>query len=78
MGRLFVILLILVLPLRGWSAQQMAIQMIPSPLAAATAGIQAMRADCPMIAQPASETEKSPSSSNPAPTAQVRPLHAGY
>jgi hypothetical protein len=78
MGRLFVILLILVLPLRGWSAQRTAIQMIPSLMAATTAGIQAMPADCPMMAQPVSETEKSPSSSNPAPTAQVRPLHAGY
>jgi hypothetical protein len=68
MGRLLVILLVMLLPLRGWSAERMAIQMTQSQAIVEVAGAQvsvaAMPADCPMLAQPASsETEESPSPS---------------
>lgn len=64
MGRFLVILLVMLMPLRGWSAESMALQMALSPLTADVAGQQvsmdAMPADCPMLAQQASETDKSP------------------
>lgn len=68
MGRFLVILLVMLLPLRGWSAERMAIQMTQSQMTAEVAGEPAsmagMPADClMMMAQPASETEKSPTPS---------------
>ena len=46
MRHLFILLLIALLPLRGWSAEHMAVQMASSQL-----GVSAMPADCPMLAQ---------------------------
>jgi hypothetical protein len=67
MGRLLVILLVMLLPLRGWSAERMAIQMTSSQVAIEIAGEQvslaAMPEDCPMLAQQAVDIEKSPSPS---------------
>lgn len=64
MGRLLVILLIALLPLRGWSAERMATQMLLSQAAMQVAGEQielaGMPADCPMLTQPGSGTDKSP------------------
>lgn len=64
MGRFLVILLVMLLPLRGWSAQSMAIQMTLNQLtvevAAEKVSMAAMPADCPMLAQQASETDESP------------------
>jgi hypothetical protein len=64
MGHLLVILLIMLLPLRGWSAERMAIQMTQSQAIVEVTGDQVfmggMPADCPMMAQTSSEAEKSP------------------
>ena len=60
MGRLLLIFLVMLLPLRGWSAERMATQMVQSQVVASIAGDYAMPADCPMMAQPASQTEESP------------------
>jgi hypothetical protein len=64
MGRLLVILLVMLLPLRGWSAERMAIQMTQSQAIVEVIGdrvsMAGMPADCPMIAQTSSEAEKSP------------------
>lgn len=67
MGRLLLILLVMLLPLRGWSAERMVLQMILSQAALQVADEQmamsGMPADCPMMARPASEAEKSPTPS---------------
>lgn len=61
MARLLLILLVMLIPLRGWSAERMAVQMTSSQVSmTATVAMEAMPADCPMMAQPASEAEKSP------------------
>lgn len=64
MARLLLILLVMLIPLRGWSAERMAVQMTSSQVsmvvAAGAVAMEAMPADCPMLAQPASEAEKSP------------------
>jgi hypothetical protein len=49
MLRLVVILLVVLLPLRGWGADRMSVQMAQS----------AMPVDCPMLVQQAAQTEKS-------------------
>ncbi len=46
MKRLFVLLMILLLPLRGWAGDAMGVQMAAGGLASQTVG--AMPADCPM------------------------------
>lgn len=46
MSRFFIILLIALLPLRGWSVERMAVHMAASASAA-----QAMPSDCPMMIQ---------------------------
>jgi hypothetical protein len=65
MGRLLVILLVMLIPLHGWSAERMAVQMAYSQTILAAVGEQApfakMPADCPMVAQAASKAEKDPS-----------------
>ena len=58
MARLLLILLVMLIPLRGWSAERMATQMTSSQVS-----VTAMPADCPMLAQPASDAEKSPAPS---------------
>lgn len=64
MVRLLIILLVMLLPLRGWSAERMATQMLLSQAAVQVAGepieMAGMPADCPMLAQAAPETDKSP------------------
>lgn len=64
MGRLLVILLAMLLPLRGWSAERVAIQMSQTQAIVEIVGehvfMASMPADCPMLAQPVSGTEKSP------------------
>jgi hypothetical protein len=65
MSRLLVIILVLLIPLRGWSAERMAFQMAYSQAVAAVAGEQVsmsdMPADCPMLVQTESKAEKSSS-----------------
>ena len=53
MSRFFLILLITLLPLRGWSAERMAVYMAASETAAVlmVSGDHAMPADCPMMVQ---------------------------
>lgn len=67
MARLLLILLVMLIPLRGWSAERMAVQMTSSQVHVAAAGgpvsVAAMPADCPMLAQPAWDAEKSPAPS---------------
>jgi hypothetical protein len=67
MCRLLVILLVILLPLRGWSAERMSIQMTLNQPAVEAAGMQVlakgMPADCPMLGQLVSEAEKSFTSS---------------
>jgi len=67
MVRLFVILLVVLLPLRGWSAERMAIQMAQSQaIVEATeeqVSMAGMPADCPMMVQATSETQQSPTPS---------------
>ena len=62
MGRLLVILLVMLIPLRGWSAERMVIQMAYSQTVAEVADAQismdGMPADCPMLAQAESKSEK--------------------
>lgn len=60
MSRIFLILLIALLPLRGWSAQRMAVYMAASETTtmAMVAADQGMPADCPMMMQ-ASSSDKS-------------------
>lgn len=64
MGRLLVILLVMLIPLRGWSVERMAFQMTQSQVVVEVASeqvsIAGMPPDCPMMALPAFETEKSP------------------
>lgn len=56
MGRFFLILLIALLPLRGWSAERMAVQMaISAPTSQSTgSGHGSMPDDCPMVLKAAS------------------------
>ena len=65
MGRFLVILLVVLIPLRGWSAERMVIQMAYSQTVAEVADEQismdGMPADCPMLAQAESKSEKSTS-----------------
>lgn len=65
MGRLLVILLVMLIPLRGWSAERMVIQMAYSQTVAQVAdeliSMDGMPADCPMLAQAESKSEKSTS-----------------
>jgi hypothetical protein len=65
MGRLLVILLVMLIPLRGWSAERMVIQMAYSQTVAEVADAQmsmdGMPADCPMLAQAESKSDKSTS-----------------
>ncbi len=67
MGRLLVILLVMLLPLRGWGMERMAIQMVQSPVVLEVADVQtamaAMPADCPMMVQATSVAHKSASPS---------------
>lgn len=62
MSRRLVIILLMLIPLRGWSAERMAFQMAYSQSVAAVAGEQVsmsdMPADCPMFAQAESKTEE--------------------
>ena len=62
MGRLLVILLVVLIPLRGWSAERMVVQMAFSHTVAEVANGQismdGMPADCPMLAQAESKSEK--------------------
>jgi predicted metal-binding membrane protein len=62
MGRLLVILLVVLIPLRGWSAERMVIQMAYSQTVAEVADAQmsmdGMPADCPMLAQAESKSDK--------------------
>jgi hypothetical protein len=62
MGRLLVILLVMLIPLRGWSAERMVIQMAYSQTVAEVADAQmsmdGMPADCPMLAQAESKSDK--------------------
>ena len=63
MGRLLIILLVMLLPLRGWSTGRMAIQMTQGPqlveIAGEPASMAGMPADCPLMAQAAPDAEKS-------------------
>ena len=65
MGRLLVIFLVMLIPLRGWSAERMVIQMAYSQTVAEVADAQmsmdGMPADCPMLAQAESKSDKSTS-----------------
>lgn len=65
MGRLLVILLVILIPLRGWSAERMAVQMASSQTVAEVAdeliSMDSMPADCPMLAQAESKSENSTS-----------------
>lgn len=65
MGRFLVILLVVLIPLRGWSAERMVIQMAYSQTVAEVADAQmsmdGMPADCPMLAQAESKSQKSTS-----------------
>ena len=65
MGRLLVILLVVLIPLRGWSAERMVIQMAYSQTVAEVAdeliSMDGMPADCPMLAQAESKSDKSTS-----------------
>lgn len=58
---MLVILLVILIPLRGWSAERMAIQMAQQSQVAVEVGIEhvSMAADCPMMTQLPSQTEKS-------------------
>jgi hypothetical protein len=61
MGRFLLILLVLLVPLRGWSAERMAVQMAHQSQMGVEVGIEqvSMPADCSMMAQPSSQTEGS-------------------
>jgi len=65
MGRFLLILIIMLIPLRGWSAQSMAIQIAHSQasmdLVDKQVFMDAMPADCPMLAQPAPKDVESAS-----------------
>jgi hypothetical protein len=62
MGRLLVIFLVMLIPLRGWSAERMVIQMAYSQTVAdAQMSMDGMPADCPMLAQAESKSDKSTS-----------------
>jgi hypothetical protein len=67
MGRLLIILLVMLLPLRGWSAERMAVQMAPSlaivEVAEVVISMDGMPIDCPMLGQSVSKDGKSSSSS---------------
>ena len=65
MRRLLVILLIMLIPLRGWGAQSMTMQIAHSQASVQAADEQVsmdgMPADCSMLAQPAPKNAESPS-----------------
>jgi len=65
MGRFLLILLIMLVPLRAWSAQSMAIQIAHSQSSGQAVDKQVsmggMPADCPMLALPAPKDAESPS-----------------
>ena len=65
MGRFLLILIIMLIPLRSWSAQSMAIQIAHSQasmdLVDKQVFMDGMPADCPMLAQPAPKDVESPS-----------------
>lgn len=67
MFRFIVVLLVILMPLRGWSAESMAFRMAYSQAVAEVAGEQVsmsdMPADCPMLAQTGSKAEESSSAS---------------
>lgn len=44
-------LLILLLPIRGWAAESMAVQMVQDQISAQSTAESAMPADCPMLAK---------------------------
>jgi hypothetical protein len=62
MSRLIVILLVILIPLHGWSAESMAFRMAYSQAVAEVAGepvsVAGMSADCPMLAQAGSKAEE--------------------
>jgi hypothetical protein len=66
MLRLLVIILVMLIPLRGWSAERMAVQMAFSQAIVDSVGEQVsmvdMPDDCPTLAQAKSTAEKSSSS----------------
>ena len=65
MRRFLLILLIMLIPLRAWSAQSMTMQIAHSQASVQAADEQVsmdgMPADCPMLAQPAPKNAESPS-----------------
>lgn len=61
MNRLFIMLLIALLPLRGWAGDLMSVQMATSSLSPVAAS--AMPVDCPMLAK-ADPSSEAPSGTN--------------
>lgn len=75
MGRLLVILLVMLIPLRGLSAERMAVQMAQSQAMVEIAGMQTsqapMPADCPMMFNAGKEAGESSTSATSKPVCQT-------